>query len=91
MRRELREELAIDVEVGAQLMAPSGLAHAVDGDWPLSQARVLRVYFVDLVDGEPRPGLAHDQVRWLGANGLTSVSWLPADLAPVHALAALLK
>ncbi len=86
IRRELREELAIDVEVVGRLMAPSELEDAVGGDWPLSQSTVLRVYLVDLVHGDPSPGPAHDEVRWLGSDHLMSVSWLPADSAPIQAL-----
>jgi 8-oxo-dGTP diphosphatase len=75
--RECREELGVEIRVGALLgaVAPGGF--------------VLRVYRAALVDGEPRPLQDHDELRWLPATDLDAVPWLPADaplLPPVRAL-----
>jgi len=86
MRRELIEELGIDVQVNERLAAPPDLAGAVDGDWPLTESSVLRVYHVDILGGDVTAGVAHDEIRWLGRDDLMSVAWLPADVAPAAAL-----
>jgi 8-oxo-dGTP diphosphatase len=40
---------------------------------------VLEVVVAALVAGEPVP-LEHDALRWLRADGLSSVRWLPSDV-----------
>ena len=75
--RECREELGVEVTVGALL-----------GAQPIAPGLLLRVYAAVLDGGEPRPLQDHDAVRWLGAGDLDSVDWLPADrplLAAVRA------
>lgn len=81
LARECAEELGVRVEVGAR----------VGTDVPLPNGRaVLRVFTVRLLDGAlPRP-LEHAALRWLGADELDSVPWLPADRPIVAALAGLL-
>jgi 8-oxo-dGTP diphosphatase len=67
--RECREELGVQVELGARLGA----------DLPLQDGRgVLRIWLARLVEGEPR-AFEHAEVRWLGADQLDDVAWLPAD------------
>jgi 8-oxo-dGTP diphosphatase len=79
--RECDEELGVRVEVGDR----------IGGDVRLGHGRsVLRVYAARLVDGDrPRP-LEHSELRWLTANELHSVVWLPADAPIVAALPPLL-
>lgn len=79
--RECDEELGIQVEVGDQ----------VGPDVPLAGGRaVLRVYLARLIgDAEPR-ALEHSALRWLAADELDDVPWLPADAPIVAALAPLL-
>lgn len=73
--RECEEELGVRVEVGARVGPDVRLGR---GNW------VLKVYLARLVDGgEPQP-LAHSEVRWLTADELDDVIWLPAD-APIVA------
>lgn len=74
--RELREELAVDAVVVGGIDGPE------DGDWPLDERNVLRVMRVRLESGDPVPGVAHDEVRWLGPRELDAVAWLPPDVAP---------
>lgn len=77
LARELREELAIHAQVGAELPGP------VDGCWPISARLRLRVFWV-ASDDEPALGHAHDRLEWLTPDQLRWQAWLPAD-APVAA------
>jgi 8-oxo-dGTP diphosphatase len=78
LARELREELDVTAEVGARL------GSAADGSIRLT------LYAATLVDGEPKPRQDHDELRWLAADELTSVAWLPIDAALLPVAAALL-
>ncbi|TDD15963.1 (deoxy)nucleoside triphosphate pyrophosphohydrolase [Kribbella turkmenica] len=66
--RELREELGLDVRIGASLGA----------DVPIDERYALRVYAADVRAGEPVP-LEHAEIRWVGPEDLDSLDWLPAD------------
>jgi 8-oxo-dGTP diphosphatase len=81
LARECAEELGVRVEIGRR----------VGADVPLPNGRaVLRVFAVRLLDGDlPRP-LEHAALRWLRADELDSVPWLPADRPIVAELPALL-
>jgi 8-oxo-dGTP diphosphatase len=79
LRREIREELAVGVQLGDELVGPDA------GCWPISDRLTMRLWFAAL-EGEPRPDVAHDQVRWLGASQLDDVAWLPADVAVTQVL-----
>ncbi len=79
--RELREELAVDVEVVGRVPGP------LDGDWPLDDTSVLRVLRARIERGDPDPVLAHDEIRWLGPRETGDVDWLDADVAPAAAAA----
>lgn len=83
LRREIREELAVGIDLGDELVGPDG------GCWPISEHLTMRLWFGRL-DGEPRPDVAHDEVRWLGAAQLDDVNWLPADVPVAELLRALL-
>lgn len=79
--RECVEELGVRVEVGER----------VGGDVPFGRRRaVLRVYAARLLDGTPVRALEHAELRWLGADELGSVAWLPADAPVVDAVRELL-
>ena len=73
--RELREELRVEVAVGARLGA----------DLPIGATAVLRVYICALVSGEPAL-VDHDEHRWLGVDELFDVPWIPVDLPLVEQL-----
>ncbi|MCY7366475.1 MAG: (deoxy)nucleoside triphosphate pyrophosphohydrolase [Frankiaceae bacterium] len=77
--RELREELQVEVVVGARL----------GEDLPIGPTAVLRVYVCALVSGEPAL-VDHDEHRWLGADELLDVPWIPVDLPLVEQLRPLL-
>ncbi|PJE22784.1 (deoxy)nucleoside triphosphate pyrophosphohydrolase [Mycobacterium paragordonae] len=76
LARELAEELGIDVAVGERL----------GGDVALNEAMTLRAYRVRLVSGDPHPR-DHQALRWVTADELGDVDWVPADRAWLDALA----
>jgi 8-oxo-dGTP diphosphatase len=78
--RELREELRVEVAVGERL----------GDDLPIGDTAVLRVYLCRLVSGEPAL-VDHDEHRWLGADELLDVPWIPVDLPLVEQLRGLLR
>ncbi len=78
--RECREELRVDIEVGTRVGAD-----VVIGDG----AAVLRVWTARLIGGEPH-AVEHRSLRWLAADELDDIPWIPADLPLVHALRAVL-
>jgi 8-oxo-dGTP diphosphatase len=81
LARECAEELGVRVEVGDR----------VGPDVPLARGRaVLRVFAVTLVDGDRPRALEHRSMRWLTADELDTVPWLPADQPIVAELPALL-
>ena len=79
--RECVEELGVRVEVGDRIGPDVDIAGG---------RAVLRAFAVRLPDGVlPRP-LEHAALRWLGADELDSVPWLPADRPIVAELPVLL-
>ncbi|AQZ68791.1 DNA mismatch repair protein MutT [[Actinomadura] parvosata subsp. kistnae] len=67
--RECREELGVEVSVGAR----------VGGDWPLAEGYVMRVWLCTLASGSPE-AREHLALRWLGPGEYYDVEWLGADL-----------
>ncbi|MDI1459886.1 (deoxy)nucleoside triphosphate pyrophosphohydrolase [Catellatospora sp. KI3] len=79
--RECEEELGVLVEVGERVGADVLLGHG---------RAVLRVYAARLLKGVPQL-IEHAELRWLAADELDSVQWLPADAPIVAALPDLLR
>lgn len=77
--RECAEELGVRVVLGDR----------IGGDWPLSETSLMHVWTARLAEGEPR-ALEHMALRWLSAEELYDVDWLPGDLPVVERLEALL-
>ena len=77
LRRELREELDLEVEVGRRL-------DVVDYDY--SAFHLTMHLFLCRPLGEPRLR-EHLEARWLDAEGLRSLRWLPADEQVIAGLA----
>lgn len=83
LRRELREELGVEVVVGDRL----------GGDVALGTthcAGVLRAYLVRLCAGAVHPH-EHRALRWVRRAELHSIDWVPADTAWLPELAAALS
>lgn len=78
--RELREELGIEVTVGARLGV----------DVPLTPAMILRAYRVSMTAGAPHPH-DHRALRWVRAEELGRIPWVPADTAWLPDLAGALR
>ncbi|MCF6387113.1 (deoxy)nucleoside triphosphate pyrophosphohydrolase [Mycobacterium sp. MBM] len=80
LARELREELGIEVVVGERLGA----------DVLLPNAMTLRAYLVTRTAGSPR---AHDHraLRWVRAQDLDTLDWVPADRGWIPDLAGALR
>jgi 8-oxo-dGTP diphosphatase len=76
VRRECVEELGIEVspqkQVGPDVILPGG-------------GKLLRIYHATLASDASPVALEHKAVRWLSADELSDVDWLPADrlLLPV--------
>ena len=79
LRRELREELALEVDV-------LGRIATVDYDYPDFHLTMHLYHCTPL--GAPRL-LEHQTARWLTATELYDVRWLPADLQVLPQVAAL--
>ena len=69
--RECREELGVEVTVGARV----GPEVPVTGG-----GAVLRVYLAGLAGDRMPRALEHAEIRWLGPAELDTVPWLPADI-----------
>jgi 8-oxo-dGTP diphosphatase len=73
--RECVEELGVKVK----------LTDRVGGDWPLGRQSVLRVWTAEILEGTPQ-ALEHTALRWLTADELYDVDWLPGDLPLVEVI-----
>ena len=80
LRRELVEELGIEVEIGPEIVGPDV------GAWPLGVGLSLRVWLVGVTRGAPVALQDHDELRWLAPGEWLSVAWLPGDVPVVQAL-----
>jgi 8-oxo-dGTP diphosphatase len=79
LTRELREEIGLEVVVGARLGA----------DVQLTPTMTLRAYLVTQTGGTVHP-LEHQALRWLRSDELHGLAWVPADTAWLPDLAAAL-
>ena len=78
--RELEEELGVDVSVGARL------GH----DVALNDSMTLRAYLVTQTGGSVH-ARDHRALRWVTADELDGLAWVPADRGWVPDLAAALR
>ena len=69
LRREIREELATEIEVGE-------LLRTIDYDYPNFHLK-MHCFRCRLMGGVTLK--EHEAAKWLAPSELTSVSWLPAD------------
>ena len=75
--RELKEELAIDVNVGEKICT-------VEYDYPKFHL-TMHCFWATIVSGEIKL-LEHEDAKWLDRGNLNSVNWLPADIEVVNHL-----
>ncbi len=78
--RELHEELAVRIAVGAR----------IGPELVLGERAVMRVYLATILEGEPT-AVEHDALRWLSADELQDVPWIPADAPLLPVLASELR
>lgn len=81
LRREIREELEVEVNVG-------DLIDTIEYDYPAFHLS-MKCYACTIAGGSPHL-LEHEAARWLNAGQLDSVAWLPADITLIPKIAGLL-
>ncbi|WP_313811791.1 NUDIX domain-containing protein [Glutamicibacter sp.] len=81
VHRELREELGVQIQLGAEIPGP------LRQGWQLNERAAMRVWFAVIHDGEPATLDGHDQLQWLDLDEHlgTVVPWIPADAPIVQA------
>ena len=102
LRRELREELGVEIEIGDLVAGPDAAdpeSGGVQSDdlglasdvvlltWPIHQGHRMLVWTATIASGDPVPLEDHDELRWLDLGEWDTVPWLPADLPIVDAVA----
>jgi len=75
--REIREELHADVSVGR-------LIDTVEYDYPKFHL-VMRCYLCELIS-DSFELVEHEAARWLGAEDIRTVKWLPSDIEVIEKL-----
>ncbi|MBQ0048593.1 MAG: (deoxy)nucleoside triphosphate pyrophosphohydrolase [Prevotellaceae bacterium] len=80
LKREIREELATEIEVGTLLTT-------VEYDYPKFHL-IMHCYLCTIISGGLLL-LEHEDARWLVMDELDSVQWLPADKDVIEKLIAI--
>src|SRR5699024_356684 len=76
LKREIREELGVNIEVLDHIVPPT------DAGWQLDNGMMMQVYTaVILHDAEPEPLTEHDRLEWVELKGqqMHALQWIPAD------------
>lgn len=81
VKREIREELTVEIEVGE-------LLKTIEYDYPDFQIK-MNCYKSKIVSGEIKL-LEHLNYKWVGKDNIMDLDWLPADLEFVQELKELL-
>ena len=82
LRREIREELDTEITVGEELAAV---------DWEYPQFHLsMRCFWCEILEATPVLK-EHEAARWLDAESLDSVAWLPADRSVIERIRAQLR
>ena len=76
--REIKEELDADIKVNDLLIT-------VEYDYPKFHLS-MDCFWAELVSGSEMKLLEHEAAKWLGADELDTVDWLPADIKVVDAI-----
>ncbi|MGG5175973.1 (deoxy)nucleoside triphosphate pyrophosphohydrolase [Pseudarthrobacter sp. J1763] len=83
LTREIREELGVEIALGAAVLAEDPMG------WPLNEKAVMRVWLGEITEGEPAALEDHHELRWVhlaDPEGIMALPWIPADLPIVEAL-----
>lgn len=90
LRRELAEELGVQIELGGAVSGPlAPLPESGSRPWPLDGGRVMCVRLAAITSGSVTCHV-HGDARWLTTDELYDVDWVAADLPIVRAIASLL-
>ena len=82
LKREIEEELATEIEVGDYLTT-------IEHDYPDFHLS-MRCYWCRILAGAPVLK-EHEAARWLSADELDSVAWLPADITIIDRIRSVLQ
>lgn len=80
LHRELREELGVQADLGAQVVS------AQYTDWPITERHIMRLWFAQITSGDPQPLIEHDALQWISPSEFSSLDWLDGDVAIVEHL-----
>lgn len=82
LRREIREELEVEVNVG-------DLIDTIEYDYPAFHLS-MKCFACTIAGGSPRL-LEHEAAKWLKSMQLGSVDWLPADVTLIPKIEKMLE
>ncbi len=86
VRREIREELGVEVALREQIVGP------LRGFWQLTDRIAFELWLCTIVDGaEPVILEDHDALAWLTVDALFSIPWIPADIPLVRLVGEMLQ
>lgn len=80
LRREIWEELGVEISLGDQFTRPDG------SDWPLPNGSDMRLWLATISAGAPEPLQAHHQLTWATRLTIADLAWLPGDVPIVEQL-----
>lgn len=82
LRREIREELEVDINVG-------DLIETIEYDYPAFHLS-MKCFACTIAGGSPHL-LEHEAAKWLTSKQLGSVDWLPADVTLIPKIEKMLE
>ncbi|WP_415677352.1 (deoxy)nucleoside triphosphate pyrophosphohydrolase [Tsukamurella hominis] len=84
LKRELLEELGVQIILGEEVFNNSG-------SWTISHKYSMRLFLAAIESGVPKPLVAHDRLEWVPIGELDRIQWLPADQQAITAVRLLTK
>lgn len=84
LKRELVEELGVEIILGREISGPHPQG------WPLNEKASMRVWLAEIIDGQPAALQDHLALEWFPLDSeLLKVAWIPANLPITRALLSL--
>lgn len=84
LKRELVEELGVEIILGREMNGPHPQG------WPLNEKASMRVWLAEITDGQPATLQDHLALEWFPLDAeLIKVAWIPANLPITRALLSL--